>query len=50
MEREHQLELGKELGRELDPNSLDRALSVLIEWGVIEADLASEILSESVGA
>ncbi len=46
MKREHQAELGRELREELDRHSLDRALSVLIEWGIIEADLASEIIEK----
>jgi hypothetical protein len=50
MKREHQAELGRELREELDRYSLDRTLSVLIEWGVIEADLASQILDERVFA
>lgn len=50
MKREHQLELGRELKEELHQYSLDRALSVLIEWGIIEADLASEIIGERLGA
>ena len=50
MKREHQLEIGRELREELDRHSLDRTLSVLIEWGIIEADLASQILDERVFA
>jgi hypothetical protein len=50
MKREHQLEIGRELREELDRHSLDRTLAVLIEWGIIEADLASQILDERVFA
>ena len=50
MKRQQQLELGRELGEQLDSNSLDRVVSILIEWGLIEADLASQIIAEKVGA
>jgi len=50
LSKSQQIELGRELGEEIGATSLDRALSVLIEWGIIEADLASEIMGEKVGA
>lgn len=50
LSKSQQVELGRELGEEIGATSLDRALSVLIEWGIIEADLASEIMGEKVGA
>lgn len=50
MKRELSKSQQVELGEEIGATSLDRALSVLIEWGIIEADLASEIMGEKVGA
>jgi len=50
LSKSEQVKLGRELKEEIGETSLDRALSVLIEWGIIEADLASEIMSEEVSA
>jgi hypothetical protein len=46
LSKTNQKELAQDLALALDFYNLDRALSVLIEWGIIEADLASEIIEK----
>jgi len=41
--------LMQDLADTLDFNALDKAIIVLVEWGIVEADLASSFINEMVG-